>query len=113
MLVEQFERLSGTVVPFAVDVSGIAADPFQMRLQQSCDVGLVHLRLGRQRRLRMGLVGRERSERSGIRLRSFLLLACFLLGALGLLDLSLGVRSGLSLRLHHFLPRSLSLLLGK
>jgi hypothetical protein len=41
VLVEELERLSGAIVPIAVDIPGIAADAFQMRLQQSRNVGLI------------------------------------------------------------------------
>jgi hypothetical protein len=44
--VEEFERPLGALIPIAVDLPRIAADPFQMGLQQSRDIGLADFRRG-------------------------------------------------------------------
>jgi len=46
VIVEEFKRPLGAFIPIAVDLARIAADPFQMGLQQSRDVGLADFRRG-------------------------------------------------------------------
>lgn len=104
--VEQFERLSGTVVPFAVDIAKIAADAFQMSLKQSRNVRLIDRRR-RQRHLRTGRPRHQGGDLPGI------LLGGFVGSDSRLLDLALRVRDRLPLGLCDFLPRSLGLLLRK
>ena len=101
--VEELERLSGAVVPIAVDIPKIAADAFQMGLQQSRDVGLIDLWSGRRRSLRDGLAGRQRGDLLGI----------FFRRAPGLFDLKLGLRNRLTFGVLELLPGSLGLLLCK
>ena len=101
--VEERERPSGAVVPIAVDIPKIAADAFQMGLQQSRDVGLIDLWSGRRRSLRDGLAGRQRGDLLGI----------FFRRAPGLFDLKLGLRNRLAFGFRDLLPGSLGLLLGQ
>jgi hypothetical protein len=47
VLVEEFKRPLRAFIPIAVDLPEIAANPFQMGLQQSRNVGLTDFRSGR------------------------------------------------------------------
>jgi hypothetical protein len=103
VVVEQLERLLRAVVPIAVYRSRVAADPFQVSLQQPRNIGLVHLERRRRCARLHRLVGSQGRD----------LLGVFLGGALDLLDLKLGIRDRLTFGLLDLLSRGFRLLLGE
>jgi len=103
ILVEEFQRLLGAVVPIAIGRPRIAAHALQVSLQQSSDIGLVHLWSRRRWTLRDRLVGCKRRKLLGI----------FLRRALCLLDLKLGVCNCLTFSFLDLLSRGFCLLLRK
>ncbi len=99
--IEQFERLSGAIVPLAIGGSRIAAHPLQVGLNQSCDVGRIDPRWRWWKAGWSGLCRRKCRQSFGFRLRS----------ALGLFDLKLGIRNRLAFGLFDLLPSGFRLLL--